>query len=66
MKADDLSFFSNDESQPIRTAAWIVIVTAATIAFSLSFACATPLAAVAALAGLHMKRREGAWLVLTA
>jgi len=66
MKADVLSFRSNDESQPIRTAAWIVIVTTATIALSVNFACATPLAAVAALAGSHMKRHEGAWLVLTA
>jgi len=66
MKADILSFRSNDESQPIRTAAWIVIVITATIALSLSYACATPLAAVAALAGVHMKRHEGTWLVLTA
>jgi hypothetical protein len=66
MKANVLSFRSNDQSQPIRTAAWIVIVTTASIALSLSFACATPLAAVATLAGVHMKRHEGAWLVLTA
>jgi hypothetical protein len=66
MKADVLSLRWNNESQPVRTVVWIVIVTTATVLLSLSFSCATLLAAVAAFAGAHMKRREGAWLVLTA
>jgi hypothetical protein len=66
MKADVLSLRWNNESQPVRTVVCIVIVTTATVLLSLSFSCATLLAAVAAFAGAHMKRREGAWLVLTA
>jgi hypothetical protein len=46
-----------------RTAAWIVILTLASIAFSLALACATPFAALGALAGARMNRREGMALV---
>jgi hypothetical protein len=66
MIRDVLSSQSDEEPRPIRMAAWIAIVTAATVAFSLSLACATPLAAVAALAGARVKLREGVWLVLAA
>ena len=37
---------------------WIGLLTVATIAASLVFACATPFPALAALAALHMKRRD--------
>lgn len=42
---------------------WIAFVAAATIAGSLVFACATPFAAVAALAALYLRRGEAFLLV---
>jgi hypothetical protein len=39
-------------------AGWIALLTAATLAGSFVFACATPFPAVAALAALHMNRRD--------
>jgi hypothetical protein len=48
----------------LRTTTWVTIVTASTIAFSFAFACATPLAAVAAHAGSRMSRKDGAALII--
>jgi hypothetical protein len=42
----------------VRRAGWMVILTAATIASSLVFACATPFVALATLAALCMNRRD--------
>jgi hypothetical protein len=47
-----------------RRIGWIVLLTVATIAASFVFACATPFPALAALAALHMNRRDA--FVLTA
>ena len=41
-----------------RRAAWIALLAAATVAGSLVFACAAPFAALAAIAALHMGRRD--------
>jgi hypothetical protein len=50
----------------LRTSTWIAIVTASMIAFSFCFACATPLAAVAALAGSRMSLKDGAAVIIAA
>jgi hypothetical protein len=48
---------------------WILLLTAASVFVTLGMACATPFAALATLAALHMSRRDGlaligiAWLV---
>lgn len=47
-----------------RRIGWIALLTAATVAASFLFACATPFPALAALAALHMNRRDA--LTLTA
>lgn len=46
-----------------RRATWIVLLVAASTAFSLGFACATPFAAFAAAAALTMNRRSAMLLV---
>lgn len=45
---------------------WIVLLTAASTATTLVLACATPFPSLAALAALHMRRRDGLILVLLA
>ena len=47
-------------------AIWVAIVTLASVAFSYVFACATPLAALGALAGTRMKLATGLALTLAA
>ena len=42
---------------------WIALLVAASVAFSLGFACATPIAAFAAIAALTMSRRDSLLLV---
>lgn len=42
---------------------WIALLVAASVAFTLGFACATPLAAFAALAALTMTRRDALLLI---
>lgn len=42
---------------------WIVLLTLAATATTFLFACATPFAALAALAALHMRRRDGVILM---
>ncbi|VFU17577.1 hypothetical protein [Methylocella tundrae] len=46
-----------------RKPAWIALLAAASVAFTLGFACATPLAAFAAIAALTMTRRDALLLV---
>jgi len=45
---------------------WIVLLSAASVLTSWALACATPFAALAALAALHMERREGLILMAVA
>jgi hypothetical protein len=42
---------------------WILLLTAASVFVTLGMACATPFAALATLAALHMSRRDGLALV---
>ena len=42
---------------------WILLLTAASVFVTLGMACATPFAALATLAGLHMSRRDGLALI---
>jgi len=53
-------------SSAAHSAIWIALVGASSIAGSLVFACAAPLAAIAALAASTMDRKTGLALVLTA
>ena len=46
-----------------RKPVWIVLLAAAGVAFTLGFACATPLAAFAAVAALTMTRRDALLLI---
>jgi hypothetical protein len=54
------------DEELLRTTVWVAIVTFSMVAFSFWFACATPLAAVGALAGSRMNRRDGATLIIAA
>jgi hypothetical protein len=56
----------NAETATPLLALWIAFVAALTVGGSLAFACAAPLAAIAALASLTMRRVEGVALVVTA
>lgn len=56
---------SDNTSGPSK-AIWIALVAALSVAGSLAFACATPLAAIAALAGAKMDRYSGFALVCLA
>lgn len=47
----------------VRRAGWIAVLTVATITSSLVFACATPFAALAALAALYMNRRDALLII---
>ena len=42
---------------------WILLLTAASVFVTLGMACATPFAALATLAALHMSRRDGLALI---
>ncbi len=46
-----------------KRAGWIALLTAATVLFSLAFACATPFAALACVAALKLQRRDAFLLV---
>ena len=48
------------------SALWVVLVAGLSVAGSLAFACAAPLAAIAALAGTKMRAAEGVALVVAA
>ncbi|CAA2139237.1 hypothetical protein [Hyphomicrobium sp. ghe19] len=58
-----LKTITNDNTA---TVLWIALIAALSIGGSLAFACAAPLAAVAALAGTKMKSGEGVALVVVA
>lgn len=45
---------------------WIVLLTAASTGTTLVLACATPFAALAALAAVHMRRQDSALLIVVA
>jgi hypothetical protein len=45
---------------------WILLLTAASVFVALGMACATPFAALATLAALHMSRRDGVALIAIA
>jgi hypothetical protein len=45
---------------------WTLLLTAASVATTVVLACATPFAALAALAAVHMRRRDGVPLMLAA
>jgi hypothetical protein len=57
---------ANAETPTPLLALWIALVAALAVGGSLAFACAAPLAAIAALAALTMRRLEGVALVVTA
>lgn len=48
------------------SALWLSLLTAASTATTLALACATPFPALAALAAVHMRRRDGVALMLLA
>lgn len=48
------------------SALWVALLTAASTATTLALACATPFPALAALAAVHMRRREGVALMVLA
>ena len=50
-------------SESTRSTVWIVLITVSSVLFSLGFACATPFAALAAIAGSKMTRANGIALV---
>lgn len=45
---------------------WIIILTAASLLTTLVFACATPYPSLAAVAAIHMNRRDGVLLMVAA
>ncbi|HEY0283670.1 MAG TPA: hypothetical protein VGC27_13740 [Rhizomicrobium sp.] len=51
------------DSITIRRAGWIALLTGATVLGSFIFACATPFAALATLAAIHMNRRDAFMLM---
>ncbi len=61
-----MKHISNDNIGFARSAAWITVLVGATTLSSFVFACATPFAALAALAAITMRRREAFALLLTA
>lgn len=53
-------------SQRGASSLWIVLLTAASTVTTLALACATPFPALAALAAVHMRRKDGILLMLVA
>ena len=53
-------------SQRGASALWVALLTAASTATTLALACATPFPSLAALAAVHMRRRDGIALMLLA
>ena len=55
----------HDQPHPaLRSLAWIIIIAATSLALSRAFACAMPFAAMAAIAGAQLGRREAVMAVL--
>jgi hypothetical protein len=52
--------------QPTKRAAWIALLTGASVLFSFALACATPFPALATLAALHMRKRDAVALTAAA
>jgi hypothetical protein len=63
---DPFRFDSDTEPTAGKDAIWVLIVTLSSIAFSFVFACATPFAALGALAGTRMRRGAGLALIVAA
>jgi hypothetical protein len=57
MKADLISATARAES-PVKSALWLALLTTASILATLAMACATPFAALGALAALHLRRSQ--------
>ena len=55
-----------DHSTRQASTLWIMLLTLASTATTLVFACATPFPALAALAAVHMRRSDGVWLMIAA
>lgn len=62
---DKMNIFGSNELMD-KTLGWNAIILLSTILFSLIFACATPFAALAGLAALHLRRTEGLSLIVAA
>lgn len=54
---------TNNNNLSGKRAGWIALLTAATVLFSLAFACAIPFAALACVAALKLERRDAFLLV---
>jgi hypothetical protein len=61
-----MSAYGDRFPRPLIAAGWIGFVSLASVVFSLALACAAPLAAIAALGGIHLSRRLALLLALTA
>jgi hypothetical protein len=61
-----MSVYGDRFSRPIVAAGWIGFLSIASVVFSLALACAAPLAAIAALGGIHLSRRLALLLAFTA
>lgn len=57
---------TNDTATRAASTLWIVLLTVASTATTLIFACATPFPALAALAAVHMRQRDGLALIALA
>ena len=56
--------FSSISKKPGASALWIFLLTAGSIATTFALACATPFAALNALAAVHMRKNDGIKLML--
>lgn len=54
---------TNDFTGRRASTLWIMLLTVASVLTTLALACATPFAALAALAAVHLKRRDGLALI---
>lgn len=66
MSGDPFGFEAESIPAAARSSLWVLIVTLSSVAFSFVFACATPFAALGALAGARMKTRPGLALIVAA
>lgn len=55
----------NTSENTLKTGLWVGLLTAASVLTSFALACATPVAAFAGLAALHMRRFEATALMIT-
>jgi hypothetical protein len=66
MMRDPFGFKAEAIPAATKTSLWVLIVTLSSVAFSFIFACATPFAALGALASTQMKPRPGLALIVAA